>query len=248
MTDDLSEDPVSLTHGSDSKRADARAAPSKGKLFLFGTTTTILFFAVLEGSSRLVATIQYPPDPLITERYAGWGHRHEYDPLLFWRLRPGSKFQGDMLNSLGLRGPEVADKTADEFRVLSLGESTTYGWKIPYELCYSARLETRLRAHGHARVINAGFPGYTVFQGRVFLEHRGLALSPDAVLLYFGFNDFQNVAFRQERDSRAGETSRGLTDRQLFVRRQRWPVNRQEPPPAVRIFGAASSPIRRSIA
>ncbi len=127
MSDDLSEDPVSLTHGSDSKRADTRAAPSKGKLFLFGTTTTMLFFVVLEGSSRLVGTIQYPPDPLITENYAGWGHRHEYDPLLFWRLRPGSKFQGDMLNSLGLRGPEVADKTADEFRVLSLGESTTYG-------------------------------------------------------------------------------------------------------------------------
>lgn len=52
MSDDPSEGPVSLTHGSDSKRADARAAPSKRKLFLFGITTTILFFVVLEGSSR----------------------------------------------------------------------------------------------------------------------------------------------------------------------------------------------------
>ncbi len=43
MSDDPSEGPVSPTHGSDSKRADARAAPSRGKLFLFGITTTILF-------------------------------------------------------------------------------------------------------------------------------------------------------------------------------------------------------------
>jgi len=224
MTDDFSEGPVSLAHGSDSKGTDTLAEPSKGKLFLFGATTTILFFAVLEGFSRLVGTIQFPPAPLVSELFARWSHNHEYDPLLFWRLRPGSTIQRDMINSLGLRGPEVTDKTADEFRVLSLGESTTFGWKVPYELCYSAQLETRLRAHGNARIINAGLPGYSVFQGRVFLEHRGLALSPDAVLLYFGVNDFLNVAFRQERDSRAGTTSRGLTDRQLFVSRQRWAV------------------------
>ena len=71
----------------------------------------------------------------------------------------------------------------------------------------------------------AVFPLYTLFQGAVFLQYRGLQLQPDVVLLYFGYNDFQKVAFRDERDSLADETSPGLTDRQLFESRQR-PVAR----------------------
>lgn len=191
------------------------------KLLLFGLVTTLVVLAVLECGSRLAGTVEYPPDPLIAEGNAKWGHSREYDSHLFWRLRPGATIQKDTVNSLGLRGPEVPRKKRDEFRVLSLGESTTYGWKIPYRQSYTARLESRLREVRSTRFINAGLPGYSLFQGRVFLEYRGLDLSPDAVLLYFGFNDYLNVAFREERDALGGGQSAGLTDRQLFSRRQR---------------------------
>ena len=46
------------------------------------------------------------------------------------------------------------------------------------------------------------------------------ALQPDAVLLYFGFNDFLKVAFRERRDSLSDSDSARLTDRQLFAQRQ----------------------------
>jgi hypothetical protein len=37
--------------------------------------------------------------------------------------------------------------------------------------------------------INGGVPGYTLFQGWRALETRGFALSPDAVVLTFGWNE-----------------------------------------------------------
>jgi lysophospholipase L1-like esterase len=205
-----------------------RPTSARWKKPLFALATTGLAVAALEGGSRvLLGRVEYPPDPLIAEGNEIWDQSREYDPLLFWRLRPGSRVQGDTVNALGLRGQEIPPKASGEFRVLSLGESTTFGFKIPYERSYNALLESRLGRQGPYRVINAGVPGYTVFQGRWLLEHRGLDLSPDAVLLYFGFNDFLPVAFREQRDPLARAGSRGLTDRQLFELRRRWPTRVQ---------------------
>jgi len=59
------------------------------KRLLFGVVTLALFFIALEAASRLLGAVDYPPDPLIADGNAGWNHSREYDPLLFWRLRPG---------------------------------------------------------------------------------------------------------------------------------------------------------------
>jgi len=194
---------------------------------IFSVITALLALMVIEGGSRLLGHVDYPPDPLIEDRRSAWGRNREYDPLLFWRLRPNQYNERleRVTNSLGLRGPEVPAKTDEEFRILSLGESSTYGWKVPYEDCYSALLEIRLGSvNGKAvRVINAGVPGYTVVQGHAYLRYRGVRLEPDAVLLYFGYNDFLNVAFRERRDALGGTGSAGLTDLELFNLRRRLP-------------------------
>lgn len=190
----------------------------------FGAATALIALLALEGVSRLGGGgVDYPRDPLITRGHLAWKEQRRYDPLLFWSMLPNRQSELGGTNSLGLRGPEIAPKRVDEFRVLSLGESTTYGWKLPYEDCYSAMLEADLQAASapRARVINAGVPGHTIFQGWVYLEHRGLQLHPDAVLLYFGLNDFLPIVFREQRDSSAGSRSAGLTDRQLFLERRR---------------------------
>lgn len=75
------------------------------------------------------------------------------------------------------------------------------------------------------RVVNAGVPGYTIFQGWVYLQDRGLQLDPDALVLYFGLNDFLPVAFREQRASSLDGTDGGLTDRELFLQRRR-PMSR----------------------
>jgi len=181
-------------------------------------------FAVLalEGGSYLFGSFPVAPDPLLAVEHE---HRREtrvYDPLLFWSLRPGLRTKRVATNSLGLRGPELPAK-GDEFRILSLGESTTFCGMLPYEKCYSGQLEQRLkRVHDKPlRVINAGVPGYTIFQGYQYLVHRGIELEPDVVMIYFGFNDSLPVAFVATRDARAGEETLGLTDRELFALRRR---------------------------
>jgi hypothetical protein len=73
---------------------------------------------------------------------------HQADDELFWTLRPGfdGTFQGVRVvtNHLGLRAPELGPKEAGEFRILSLGESTTFGAMVGNDETYSAFLEADL--------------------------------------------------------------------------------------------------------
>jgi lysophospholipase L1-like esterase len=195
-------------------------------MVVFSAITTMVVLTILEGGSRLVGHVEYPPDPLFEGQQSSRERNRQYDPLLFWRLRPNrhSERLGQVTNSLGLRGPEVPAKTDDEFRILSLGESTTYGWKVAYEDCYSALLETHLDSveGKQVRVVNAGVPGYTVVQGYVYLKFHGVDLEPDAVLLYFGYNDFLDVAFREKRVAAGKRAASGVTDLELFNLRRRF--------------------------
>src|SRR5215470_9799403 len=96
-------------------------------------------------------------------------------------------------NSLGMRDEEAAPRKAPgTFRVLALGDSCTYGSGVLVGDCYPNRLEARLNFARQKRVnevLNAGCPGYTLYQGLTYLERDGFDLQPDLVTLAFGFND-----------------------------------------------------------
>jgi len=60
-------------------------------------------------------------------------------------MRPGWVNPASPTNSFGLRSPEVAvPKPAGTFRILSLGDSRTFGWGLADEATYSRRLERLL--------------------------------------------------------------------------------------------------------
>jgi lysophospholipase L1-like esterase len=194
------------------------------RLILFNAAATLGILVALEMVSRWVWPVGLP-DPFVGQQDEAWSRTRRYDSLLFWSLRPSAHGSNWTTNRLGLRGPEVPVKTAGEFRILSCGESTTFAGRLPYEQSYSNLLEHGLASvQGRAvRVINAGVPGYTLFQGVIYLRERGLALEPDAVLIYFGYNDFLPVAYREQRDA-GGETAvstEDLTDREIFELRSR---------------------------
>jgi len=192
------------------------------KIVLINILVFLVLLLALEGVSRLWRPAGLP-DPLITDTLSGWAAARVYDPLLFWRVKPNIGGEnGCTTNSMGLRGPEIPEKTDREFRILSLGESTTFCARFSYYESYSALLEKGLaQVQGKkVRVINAGSPAYTLLQGYVYLKHYGLELKPDAVLLYFGMNDFIPIAGRMMRDAGAGASTVGLTDRQLLEQRK----------------------------
>lgn len=93
-------------------------------------------------------------------------------------------------NSLGLRGDEIHDDAS--MRVLTIGDSCTWGWRVADDESYPARLQ-QLFDHrwgaGQYQVINAGVPGSTTFQGVQYLRERGLRLKPALVIAAYGFND-----------------------------------------------------------
>ena len=193
---------------------------NRGVQWLLKAIATIVLVFLLEIGSRLLWPVD-PPKPLKIPGGAVWSDRILPDPLLFWRMRPHILENGQPLtNRLGLRGPEVLPKRNDEFRILSLGESTTFGRRLAYQDTYSSLIQEGLESVGGqtVRVINAGVPAYTLFQGVTYLEHRGLTLEPDAVLVYFGYNDFL-PATRRGLDISA-RTQSGRTDRSLFRHRK----------------------------
>jgi len=86
-----------------------------------------------------------------------------------------------------------AVKTPGDFRIISLGGSTTYGRPYGNTTSYSGWLERLLNrcapAGRHYEVINAGGISYASYRVTVLLDEL-LAYKPDLVIIYTGHNEF----------------------------------------------------------
>jgi lysophospholipase L1-like esterase len=128
-------------------------------------------------------------------RFCGYGHLEIYepDPKLYWKLKPGQDCFTKIghlpvhINSQGMRGPEFSvAKPADTIRILSLGDSRTFGWGLADEETYSRRLEKLLSAQGGGKkieVLNAGVSAWSYAQILVYFRDFGLKYQPDYVVL-----------------------------------------------------------------
>lgn len=144
----------------------------------------------------------------IALRIAGYGNLEIYEPdaKLFWRLKPNQDCFTKVdrkpvhINSQGTRGPEFAPaKPAGTFRILSLGDSRTFGWGLAQDETYSSRLAHLLgefrRTHLALRtaansaavdrleVINAGVNAWSFSQMATYFRETGLRYQPDVVVL-----------------------------------------------------------------
>lgn len=107
-------------------------------------------------------------------------------------------------NSLGLRNREVAQpKPERTYRILALGDSTVFGWGVPRAATFSQRLEQELNAAQDAlnvEVINAGVPGYSLYQVWTYLRREGIRLEPDLLIVETNFNDRRAALSFESRD------------------------------------------------
>jgi lysophospholipase L1-like esterase len=122
--------------------------------------------------------------------------------VLPFRLRPGS--HGVLIscpisiNSLGFRGPEISVAKKGVYRIVALGESTTFGVTIrpedkPWPEVVEQIIRQRLKTRRPVQVINAGVPAYTIEQNLYRLPREILPLQPDMIISYHGGNGFNLI-------------------------------------------------------
>ena len=113
------------------------------------------------------------------------------------RLRPSSHgefFQNQIrINNKGFRGKEISNQTGDTYRIVALGESTTFGCTLnaddkPWPEVLEEAVQNRLKLSRPVEVINAGVPGYTLLHNLARLNSDILPLKPDMIISYHGYN------------------------------------------------------------
>jgi len=101
-------------------------------------------------------------------------------------------------DSLGLRGGELHPKfTPEEYRVVAIGDSCTFGKGVVDADTWPRQFESMLRAAlpaGHVPVVaNAGVNGYSAKQYFEVVKERCGELKPNLVVVGYTLNDFPNV-------------------------------------------------------
>lgn len=160
---------------------------------VISVVSLLLSLGVLEVAVRTV-------DPLGISYYEWVG---EYlrdmlpDDQLIYRHKPEwEKRYGNVLvtfNERGLRDRPILSKAEDEYRILALGDSVTFGLGVDQDKTFAARLESLLRGRLHrpVRVINSGVGGYNTVQELTYFKQEGIDLQPDLVLLTYVTNDIE---------------------------------------------------------
>lgn len=136
-------------------------------------------------------------------KYATQLKRPVDNPKLSFAHRPNSHafLMGSdvQINSQGLRDNEYPlTKPSGVYRILLLGDSTTFGWGDPLQDTAAKILERKLNAEhvpGIERfeAINAGVGNYDTVQEVTYYETRGRAFHPDLVILVYFINDPEPV-------------------------------------------------------
>jgi lysophospholipase L1-like esterase len=143
----------------------------------------------------------------------------DLDDELYWRFRPtqtGFVWMGNAsfrspdsrINNIGTRGADVRPEKNGVPRVLMLGDSYTFGSGVRDDETFSAVLQGAVG--GTAEVVNAGVPGYGIFQEERLLRRLGPLLRPQLVIVTVPTGDI----LRQPFDTPAQERAYLETERQ----------------------------------
>lgn len=128
---------------------------------------------------------------------------YQDDPGVTYVHKPGFRGRWDSswygINSRGMRGPEVEPTFApDEFRVVCLGDSCTFGKGVVDADTWPRQLEGLLEEHMAPErrpiVFNLGVNGYSLWQYKRVLERTAQELKPHLVVIGYNVNDYDSVA------------------------------------------------------
>jgi lysophospholipase L1-like esterase len=174
-------------------------------------------------------------------------------PDLPYQLRPNlsGTFRGQSFatNAWGLRGAALERvKPAGTFRIVGLGDSHMFGWGVPQNAVYLARLARLLAAAAppgrRFEVINCAAPGYnTVLEVELYAV-KCAGFMPDLVILHVVGNDFDWPHFlRRDRGEPRGSVLLALLRAALGGRQE---GSDEEPDELFRGHDEPADPLRRA--
>ncbi len=160
--------------------------------------TTLVLFGLLEVSLRVtgfrfhgldlpIAIWNPDEDRALDDANA----LHRSSLISLWEPRPGASIPWgarEVVNEGTFRGPEIdAAREPRALRVATLGDSSTFGYGVAWDECWSARIAFDARARGMPiAVIDGGVIGFTIRQGIERYKARVRPLRPDVVVAAFG--------------------------------------------------------------
>lgn len=117
---------------------------------------------------------------------------------LLYELLPDSKvkIQGKefVINSWGFRDKKYRRRKVNKTRIIFVGDSITYGWRVALEDTYHKQIERLLYNRGYdVDVMGMGIPGYNTIQEYYLIKETALAFKPDILLLQIAPNDFERT-------------------------------------------------------
>ena len=117
------------------------------------------------------------------------------NPFNNMELRKGKTFRLTS-NTSGFRTREFEPKRSGVTRIVTIGDSSTFGWGVDPEYTFQHLLEERFRRQGSdspTEVLNLGISGHTSRHGLGLFEHYVRDLDPDVLILSYGANDARRV-------------------------------------------------------
>ena len=171
---------------------------NRSKKFLVSLATLVIAFPLLELGLRAANFRHRITDlpPMIWNPKQDKEMRNEdylFRPKAgqLWEPNPGAKIpwaKGETINEKAYRGPlRSFDRTPGVLRIVTMGDSSTFGHSVRYEQSYSAQLEAELNSRGvKAEVICGGVIGHSILQGLQRYDQLTSKFNADAVVLAYG--------------------------------------------------------------
>lgn len=158
---------------------------------------SLLTLVVIGGIAELIARAA-EPGPLTLRDVSPYERKlpHAYVHKHSWKSAwDGSYYE---INARGWRGPEYEPTfQPDEFRVVAIGDSTTFGKSVEERDCWPRQLEqllvTEFGAERAPIVANLGVNGYASLDYVDALLKEALPVKPQLVVVAYCLNDFPNV-------------------------------------------------------
>ncbi len=158
----------------------------------------VLALVLVETAARVVCVVA-PGTRAAPSSASVW---YQLSPDSGWEWRPG--FSGDILGarrSIDHDGYFVEDgqqlQRGARPLILVLGDSCSFGFRIPFEQTYGEVIEELIPA---CAVVNLSVVGYSSCQGLAALRRRLDRLKPDLLLVSFSWNDRRYVTSSRDVD------------------------------------------------